>query len=123
MTSVEIRKPCDLVDLQYNRLGSHRYFCGALGPVLLAIVAAFLFLNRDLLSGFTENNSLGPASMQFAVGAFCLTGGYKTLIDETKVSDDHFDPRKPGIRWRISILFCLSLDKLWLIVHYVGEGY
>jgi len=79
-----------------------KYFCGALGPVLLAIVAAFLFLNRDLLSGFTENNSLGPASMQFAVGAFCLTGGYKTLIDETKVSDDHFDPRKPGTNFSVA---------------------
>jgi len=67
--------------------------------IVVAVVAlciAVLFSYNDVLSGFSENNSLGTPSMQLAVSAFCITGAYKTLVDEAKHGDDHFDPTKTG---------------------------
>ena len=65
---------------------------------LFTVLAAVLWKYSDILSGFTEHNSLGNAGMQMALTAFCTTGAYATLIDESKNpdGDDHVDPMSKG---------------------------
>jgi ubiquinone/menaquinone biosynthesis C-methylase UbiE len=63
--------------------------------IIVAVLAA-LFSNNDVLKGFSEHHSLGPVGMQMTVSAFCLTGAFKAIKDESKIGDDHVDPTKKG---------------------------
>lgn len=63
-----------------------------------AVLIAVLYKYSDILSGFSEHNSLGNVGMQAALTSFCVTGAYTTLVDETKnpLGDDHVDPMIKG---------------------------
>lgn len=67
------------------------------GAIAVAVVVVTLSRYSDILSGFSEDNSLGPIGMQVAVSAFCLTGAFASLVDESQIGDDHVDPTKAGI--------------------------
>jgi SAM-dependent methyltransferase len=66
------------------------------GVLAIAVVAVCLSGHGNILSGFSEHNSLGPLGMQLAMSSFCLTGTYLSLQKENKIGDDHMDPTKRG---------------------------
>lgn len=66
--------------------------------VAVATVVATLMTQSDLLSGFSETQSLGAAGMQLALTSFCLTGAYTRLVDESKLGDSHWDPTVDGAK-------------------------
>jgi ubiquinone/menaquinone biosynthesis C-methylase UbiE len=55
---------------------------GFFAAAALAAALAAIFLNGDLLAGFSEQNSLGPMAMQAAISAACLSGAYKGMIQK-----------------------------------------
>lgn len=58
------------------------------GFVIIAAIV-MLYVNGDLLSGYTEFHSMGAFGMQMSMTGFCLSGGYK-LVD-AKISEDDKD--------------------------------
>lgn len=65
--------------------------------VAAAVLAGTAYKSSDLLSGFSEAQSLGPVGMQVALSSFCLTGAYSGLLGELSQGDDHWDPTSEGV--------------------------